>query len=151
MQLTEPSLRIIISLYTALWDQLCFPHITEVRRLTHETLVTLEGILNILLPALHKAKFRYPISTTIPLIKDQIIHQPVAILDPYILALCRNFYYPIAPEDVTITDETPMDTSHIEVSSPMLSQKKEASPTRANITVESSLVSFILYPQVAIL
>jgi hypothetical protein len=48
MQLTEPSLRIIISLYTALWYQLCFPHILEVRCLTHETPVTLEGILNIL-------------------------------------------------------------------------------------------------------
>jgi len=35
----------IISLYTKLWHQLFFPHQTEVRRLSHEILVQLKGIM----------------------------------------------------------------------------------------------------------
>jgi uncharacterized membrane protein len=79
--------RNIISLYTKLWHQLFFPHQIEVQRLTYEILVQLEGIISIVLPAFPYNKFKQPKLRSNPSIIDQIILRPLAIIDPYILAL----------------------------------------------------------------
>jgi hypothetical protein len=130
----------LIQLYTELWQQLCFPHGKEARRITYELLITLEEIFNITLPSLTSRKFRAPEHKTTPSVVDQIIYQPLGILDPYILALRRNYYYPIAPEHPTMTEETQMD-GQTAIESPKTSPNRNKSSAPNAITVESSLAA----------
>ena len=130
----------LIPLYTELWQQLCFPHGTEARRITYDLLITLEEIFNSNLPSLTSRKFRAPEHKTTPSVVDQIIYQPVGILDPYILALRRNYYYPIAPEHPTMTEDTQMD-GQTTIASPKTSPNRNKLSASNAITVESSLAA----------
>lgn len=129
-------LRSLISLHTELWYQLSYPHSTEVRQLTHSLTVLLELIINLHFPILHSYKFKIPSGVCTPSLSQQLIHRPITILDPYIQALHRNYYYPIAPveeESVSMADDNQM-----QVSSPKQSPQKKP-PSSVPITVESSI------------
>lgn len=138
---TQPTLpHELIYLYIELWQQLSTPHQTEVRRLTYNLLVTLEEIFNITIPSLKHSKFKQPKHKTAPSLEDQIIYQPITILDPYILALRRNYYYPLAPEQPTMADNTQME-GQTDNESPKSSPTRNKSPASNIITVESSLAA----------
>jgi hypothetical protein len=124
--------------HTQLWHQLFFPHTTIVRNSIHTLLVQLELIVTFLIPDFHYKQFRIPTRTISPSIIDQIINQPIAILDPFILALRQNYYYPIAPTDIMTSEDTPME-NHINNSSSPTQSPKRSAPTNHPITVESSL------------
>ncbi len=132
----------IIQLHTQLWHQLFFPHITKVRQHTYEVLITLETITIIFLPTLSDCRFKEPKTFTTPSIVDQIIYRPISIIDPYLLALRTNYYYPIAPADLTMTEDTQMETQLEEEPQRQLqSPKRSTSPSKHPITVESSLAA----------
>ena len=66
-------------------------------------------IIGIVLPTFQHNKFKQPKLKSNPSIIDQIIHRPLAIIDPYTLALRRNYYFPIAPEESIMSDEESME------------------------------------------
>jgi len=43
--------------------------------------------------------FTRPLKRSKPSVAEEVVHRPLAILDPYILALRKNFYYPLHSED----------------------------------------------------
>jgi hypothetical protein len=130
----------ILQSHTNLWHQLFYPHLIGVRRLTHEVLIQLERIIHLLLPTIKYKKFRVPPRTNKPSVLEQIVYQPVRILDPYILALRCNYYYPIAPEDLRMAEDTQME-NQTEESSPKQSPKCSSPQAKHPITVESSLAA----------
>ncbi len=127
----------ILQSHTNLWHQLFYPHLIGVRRLTHDVLIQLERIIHLLLPTIKYKKFSVPPSTSKPSVLEQIVYHPVRILDPYILALRCNYYYPIAPEDSNMADDTQME-GQTEESSPKQSPKC-SSPSPA-VLVSHSLI-----------
>jgi len=128
----------VISLYTELWHQLFYPHKTEVRRLTHELLIQLENIINTIC-SIKKNLFKLPIHTSRPSTTEQIIYRPISILDPYILGLQRNYYYPIAPESLNMPDNDEPMENQMEGGQQNHSPKCSMPPTTQVITVESSI------------
>jgi hypothetical protein len=129
----------ILQFHTKLWHQLFFPHSTEIRRLTYDLLVQLEQIIHLLLPGTKYKTYTIPSSTSTPSVTEQIIYRPVSILDPYILALRRNYYYPIAP-DLTMSNNAQME-GQTESCSPKHSPKRSTPSTKHPTTVESSLAA----------
>jgi hypothetical protein len=128
----------IVHIHTQFWHQLFFPHTTIVWNNIHTLLVQLELIATLLIPDFHYKQFKIPIRTVSPFIIDQIIKQPIAILDPFILALRRNYYYPIAPTGIMMSEDTPVENRINNSKFPTQSPKRSA-PTNHPITVESSL------------
>ena len=124
----------IISLHTRLWHQLSFPHSTEVCQLTHETIIHVEEVIQLLLPSLQSIIFSRPKSTSTPSISEQIIHRPIQILDPYISALHSNYYYPLATEERMMLEDMQMQRY-----SPRQSPTRATPPATVPITVESSI------------
>jgi len=129
----------ILQFHTKLWHQLFFPHSTEIRRLTYDLLVQLEQIIHLLLPGTKYKTYTIPSSTSTPSVTEQIIYRPISILDPYILALRRNYYYPIAP-DLTMSNDAQME-GQTESCFPKHSPKRSTPSTKHPITVESSLAA----------
>jgi hypothetical protein len=89
-----------------------------------------------------KLAFHQPNITSKPSITTQIVHQPTQILDPYLLNLQQNYYYPLSPEpDITDMDDTQM-ANGTAPSSPTreeCSTDTQKSPSKDTITVEHSL------------
>jgi len=130
------SLVLLTTLHTKLWYQLAYPHITEVRKTTHDLIIQLENIIHLYFPSLQLYKFTSPDKVSQPSFYDQIIHSPVTIIDPYILALRNNYYFPLTSTEVDeekMPEDTPMNNT-----SPSQSPQRTA-PSTVPITVESSI------------
>ena len=108
----------------------------------------LESILSILNIKSKPENYYRPNKANKPSIIDQIIFQPVKILNPYTISLQRNYYYPISKEPLqTMTDqnehtEEPITNDELmNDSEPKVSNTPPQSPQKAKtvITVEDSL------------
>jgi len=78
--------------------------------------------------------FTFPEKHCYPSVFNQVIWRPLAILDPYILALERNYYYPLTMMESATMEETTHQTSTI--SSP---KPRGTAQVPEIITVEHSL------------
>jgi hypothetical protein len=125
--------QVLLELHTNLWYQLSYPHTCEVSLLIYELAVQLERIFHLHFPALSRIKFHATQLIQTPSLQLQIIFRPSSILDPYILALRDNYYYPLAQEELTMQEDT-----HMQGGSPSHSPKRNTTVVKP-ITVESSL------------
>jgi len=129
-------------LHTKLWAQLSFPHATQYRKhiyiillIAQQTLLHIAPYTN---PAPLKARrFSKPDRTSQPSIADQVVHRPLQIIDPYIIALQSNYYYPISADSSNMPeDENEIDMIQVRPSSP---PKDGKPPARTPVTVEHSV------------
>jgi len=96
----------------SLWQQLSFPYRTEIRYLTYNIILLIESILSQTKEVQDPITYRKPKIISSPLILSQFIYCPLSIIDPYIIALQQNYYYPIAQDPITtMTDNTEMTNS----------------------------------------
>jgi len=138
---------VILNLQSQLWRQLSFPHDTEVRYLTYKVILTLESII-LLLSTNKLPQLKLPRTYSgQPSVLQQIIFCPIKILDPYISALRRNYYYPILLELAMVGEHENTETPETEEESTMQidskptaqSSTREKAPLSEVITVEHSL------------
>jgi hypothetical protein len=138
---------VILNLQSQLWRQLTFPHDTEVRYFTYRVILTLESII-LLLSTNTFPELKLPRTySDQPSVLQQIIFCPIKILDPYISALRRNYYYPISLEPAMVGEHENTGTPEAEEESTMQidgkpsaqSSTKEKAPLSEVITVEHSL------------
>ncbi len=129
-------------LHTKLWAQLSFPHATQYRKhiyiillIAQQTLLHIAPYTN---PAPLKARrFSKPDRTSQPSIADQVVHRPLQIIDPYIIALQSNYYYPISADSSNMPeDENEIDMIQVRPSSP---PKDGKPPAQTPVTVEHSV------------
>jgi len=130
-----------------LWWQLSFPHETQVRFLIYKVILTLESLV-LLLSGKTIPQYCSPTKTNNqPSVLDQVIFRPVSIIDPYLLAIKSNYYYPLLPEPIMTEEPHQPETLTSDEDPSMQIDGKPAakSPPRAKtispevITVEHSL------------
>jgi hypothetical protein len=133
------------AIQSSLWQQLAFPHQTEVRSLTFNIIILLEQILSFSTTNRQSQRYYKPISkhTSNPSILDQIIYRPFSIVDPYILALQKNYYYPLMSESLT-TIEVQKDQEQEPLKDQLMPDTPRADETPPQttpdvITIEHSL------------
>jgi len=104
----------------------------------YDLLVKLDGILDYAARG-RLEKFTLPATTAQPSIISQVVFHPVEILDPYLLALSRNYYYPLFEHHQTMTSREmeQSDTLYTITSAPTSPKTKPAESTK--ITVEHSI------------
>ena len=136
-QVVTDILRTIESKHTDVWRHLSYPHTTQNRILIYNILHSIQKLITYIasyqLPPVSELP---PHKPNYPSIVTQVIHRPIDILDPHILALRQNDYYVLTPEptDMTSNNEANMETaSNLGVSSPT------RSVTTTAVTVEHSL------------
>lgn len=142
----------LLSTLTRLWVHLSFPHETDVRLLLFKIILIVEDIINTFSGAYKTEPFQTIQKPNKPSILNQVVHRPINIVNPYLTSLQRNYYYPIATEIVTMSEEIhteqytglqdvtttdPEASKHIAMSSTVKS--KLATPEV--ITVEDSLTA----------
>jgi hypothetical protein len=137
--------RALTDVQASLWLHLSFPHNTEIRQLTYDTTLRVESIVNcITLSQTNPSEYHKPKNTSKPSISTQIVYRPITILDPYLLALKRNYYFPISCEPITMTEEeTPLQSEkqmEESVSESPISPSRAKKSQPEVITVEHSLL-----------
>jgi hypothetical protein len=123
--------------HTRAWQHLSYPHTTSNRILIYKVLQSIQQVITYI------TSYQFPPEPDLPphrpaypSINTQVIHRPITILDPQILALRQNYYYVLSPEPIEMTtfQESNMDTA---------SSNGVSSPTRSVattvVTVEHSL------------
>jgi hypothetical protein len=93
-------------LLAQLWLHLSFPHATNIRQLTYEIILLIENIINISSSRHTSENFSKPKHPNKPSLTTQIVTRPIEIINPYLLSLQRNYYYPIAYDPVEMSEET---------------------------------------------
>ena len=124
-------------IHTEAWKHLSYPHTTPNRILIYNVLQSIQQVIT------YTTSYQLPPEPDLsphkpayPSINTQVIHRPIAILNPHILALRQNYYYVLSPEPIEMTTvhESNMDTT---------SNNGVLSPTRSVatpvVTVEHSL------------
>jgi hypothetical protein len=89
-----------------MWLHFSFPHATNIRQLTYEIILLIENIINISSSRHTSENFSKPKHPNKPSLKTQIVTRPIEIINPYLLSLQRNYYYPIAYDPVKMSEET---------------------------------------------
>jgi hypothetical protein len=118
---------ILSSLYThtiTIWDQLTYPYPTHVHSTIYKTITEVENIIILFIPSLIK-KYSLPKATCKPSVVEQIIHRPTRILDPYLLSLQQNYYYPIATEPLTMSE--PRNDNQMQINSSSITNETNPS------------------------
>ncbi len=103
---TMAAVRDLTVLQASLWQQLTFPHDVEVRSITYNVILAIELILLNSGAQGRPAKYYIPNKRSSPSILDQIIYRPLSIINPYTLALQRNYYYPLSSEEQTMQEDS---------------------------------------------
>jgi hypothetical protein len=136
-RLLTPILLDIKSTHTRAWQHLSYPHTTPNRILIYKVLQSIHQVITYITTyQLPPEPDLPPHRPAYPSIETQVIHRPIKILDPQILALKQNYYYVLTPDPIgmTIAQESNMDTT---------SSNGGSSPTRSvtttAVTVEHSL------------
>jgi hypothetical protein len=96
----------LIVLQNSLWTQLTFPHEIEVRSITYNVILAVELILLNSGAQGRPTKYYKPRQSSFPKILDQIIYRPLSIINPYTLALQKNFYYPLSTGEITENEDS---------------------------------------------
>jgi hypothetical protein len=133
----------LLSLNTALWIQLTYPHPPTIRELIFSILLAHQKIYYY--SFLHipdgcpelATSYSFPNKSALPSVKTQVVTAPNKIIDPYQTALRRNYYHPLLS---TMTVET-IDDNNIDsaMATPTSREPSPSSKEKTIITVESSL------------
>jgi len=106
-RLLTPILLDIKSTHTRAWQHLSYPHTTPNRILIYKVLQSIHQVITYIttyqLPPEPDLPPRRP---AYPSIETQVIHRPIKILDPQILALKQNYYYVLTPDPIATDSQS---------------------------------------------
>lgn len=140
----QPSFTItnLLMLNNSLWQQLAYPHTTKTHANIFSFILAHYKIICKLQPSIdghcHQPPYRLPSKSALPSVQSQVITNPTTIIDPYLSALHRNYYFPL----ISTMAEDSIEAMNDGPTNPEASTRQQKSPPRPAkdiVTVENSL------------
>jgi hypothetical protein len=117
--------------HSYLWSHLSINYTEKTRLQTYALILVLENILNFWSQPSPTISYTTPDSGCRPSLIAQIVYQPKAILNHYLLSLQSNYYYPLDHEPVNMSNLSEQETA----SDTQMQSGEEGNPIPSGVSI----------------
>jgi hypothetical protein len=141
---TDTTHRLIYKNFTALWRELKFPHDQGIRKYIlkfiihlHQYLAATKSTTDTTPSQITVSEYTNPKKVAYPSYTDQITSPTSSTIDPYIVSLSKNYYYPLSK--TIMNDEMDDETMSQQANPPSEQPKSPSNLRKMSVTVEDSI------------